>query len=282
MYSVEKALDILVSKKIVNDKQYWLDNYNKLKNVDNLLIQMANYIEPYKDVIVSPTPLYPKVEYYETANKTRILKGNLDNFQIACYKNGIANNKLPFDNCVNLTFFTYGVDETTKKKNYWATSILYANHSVQGSWQSNGFPKKQSVLIKYKDGKVEMQQIINITDLDLNRIDWVIGGLGLRNKDKLIRFEDEGFDMSVAYKTWKTLIGYSIKENRIWLITRPNIRNRKTLLDRSYDLNDLAMDFMEMDYLLVTDGGGSTVQYKDGKIIAGGSGRLIHSVGYFK
>lgn len=44
----EKALDTLVREKIINSKDYWLNNKNSLNYLDLLIINMANYIENNK------------------------------------------------------------------------------------------------------------------------------------------------------------------------------------------------------------------------------------------
>jgi len=223
-----------------------------------------------------------KVEYFETPNKTRILCGDIGQFNVGISITGIPNNKLNIRNGSNLTFFTYSDNPI----NYWATSILYVDGKILGSWQSNNFPKPQSVLIITKDNKVDMKQIKNINEINLSNVKYVIGGLGINCNGKLIKYEEEGFNSTVTYSTWKTLIGYSKKNNKLYIITRPSIRNRKTILDMRYDIeNNLQKDLL-IDYginmLLAVDGGGSTSMYKDGKIIAGGSGRKIHSYCYFE
>ena len=287
MYSVDKALDILVSKKVVNNKQYWLDNYSKLQNVDNLIIQMANYIEPYKEVVPPAPTTTPKIEYYETPNKTRILCSDVSNLKIGIAKDGISNSKLP-NNSINGTFFHYGYDDKTKKTIYYSTSLLYLDHNgikgVQGSWTANHYPYKQSCLIKYKDGSITMKQVLNIAEIqsELSKIEWLIGGVGLYGNGKLLRYEDEGFIgvfSDIARKAPKSLIGVNSKTNKIYLVTRENIANR----DKKYDLEDLALDLVadySIDYILQLDSGGSTSMRKDDKNIIS-TGRKIHSYLYF-
>lgn len=293
--TINEALDILsnTSPKIITDKQYWLNNYNKLQNVDYLILQMANYIEPYKEIVITP-----KIEYYETPNKTRILCSDISNFHIGVALSGVANSqlntKLGLKNAINGTFFYSGKDNNGKIV-YYSTSILYIDYNgvkgVQGSWVANHSPCKQSCLIKYKDNTIVMKRLLNISEIqsELPKIEFVLGGIGLYQDGKLLRYEDEGFVgvfADVARKADKTLIGVNTKTKKVYLVTRPSIANRekKNLLGKKlYDLEDLAKD-LALDYgvnlVLQLDGGNSTAMIKDSKTIIS-SGRVIHSYCYF-
>lgn len=290
--TINEALDILsnTSPKIITDKQYWLNNYNKLQNVDYLILQMANYIEPYKTPS-TPVQTQFKVEYYESANKTRALIGDVANFHIGVSPSGIAGSQITsktgIKNLINGTFFYNGKDSNNKAI-YYSTSILYIDYNgvkgVQGSWQANHFPYPQSCLFKYKDNTMKMKRVYKIADIEseLPKCEFVLGGIGLLDNGKLLRYEDEGFIgafSDVARKANKTLIGVNTTKNKVYLVTRANIANR----DTKYDLEDLAKD-LYIDFgcnlVLQLDGGGSTLHCKDGKNIISTS-RVIHSYCYF-
>lgn len=237
-----------------------------------------------------------KVDYFQTPFKTRILQGDLANLHVGVAPKGINSNRLKIKNGVNGTFYSRGRDD---KNNivYYSTSLLYIDYNgvrgVQGTWTANHYPYKQSCVFKYKDGTVAMKPVLNIAEIqsELPKVEFMLGGVGLYGNDKLIRHEDEGFKgvfSDIARKTNKTLVGVNSKTKKIVLVTRENIKNRevrnKNTNRKLYDLEDLAIDLVKdfgCDSILQLDGGGSTVQYKDGKIIAGGTSRTIHSYIYF-
>lgn len=237
-----------------------------------------------------------QVKYFETPYKTRILLGNVADLHIGVAPKGINSSKLPIKNGINGTFYYSGYDEQKKEKIYYATSLLYVDYNgvkgVQGSWTANHFPNKQSCVIKYKDGSIKMIPVLNISQIqsELPRIEFVIGGAGLYNNGKIIKHEDEGFKgvfADIGRKCNKTLLGINTKTKQSVLVTRENLKNRESMnfitKRKLYDLEDLAKDLVAdygCDAVLQLDGGGSTVQYKDGKRIVGG-GRIIHNYLYF-
>lgn len=237
-----------------------------------------------------------KIEYYETANKTRILCGDSSNFHIGISSKGISNSKLNIENGINGTFYYSGLD-TDKVRQYYSTSLLYIDYKgikgVQGTWTANHYPYKQSCLIKYKDSSITMKAILNIAEIqnELYKIEFILGGVGLFSCGKLIKHENEGFKgvfADISRKANKTLIGVNSKTKKIYLVTRENIKNReqKNLITKRklYDLEDLAKDLSidyGCDYVIQLDGGGSTTFVKDGKNIIS-TGRIIHSYCYFE
>lgn len=276
--NINEALDILESKKIVKDKQYWLDNYTKLKSTDNLILQMAEYIEPYKDIVISPTPQPIKDVYYtETKNGTRQIFLPPEKLQIDVYNNlKRANSFTKYKYAMNGTFFLM-------QSPSYSCSMLIVDGKIL-RWGSNYYDKgkPQSCIIIYKNGSVEMKRLLNVADLGnkLYSVKNLIGGIGLINKDDVNFKYDlniEGFPSGVARKCHKSAIGYIKKTNQLVLLTRPNIYNSHPT---EYDLLDLARD-CEYDFCCVADGSGSTMMVADGKYkLKSTDNRGIHHVLY--
>lgn len=275
MYTVDKALDILTnaSPKIVKDKQYWLDNYNKLKSVDSLIIQMANYIEPFKEDKVEEDK---KVYYTETPNGTRQIFMNPSQLKIDVYPKMVGVNTFTkYKFASNGSFF--GGNPC------YSTTPLIVNGEIL-RWGSN-YGKQQSCIIIYKDNKVEMRKLNSVADLGnkLYSVKNLIGGIGLVNKDdSTFKYnpESEGYVGSilsgVTRKCHKSAIGYIKATNELVLLTRPYIYHKSST---QYDLLDLVND-CQWDYGISTDGSGSSFMIADGKYTLKGDGRKIYSVLY--
>ncbi len=214
-----------------------------------------------------------KIKYSVTPNKTHQLSGNVEDLQV---KIANKNNRLITEkNCVNGTFFW----NTKNPNEKYPTSILYAEGKLYKA-TANHLPSPQSVFIVYKDNTVEMKRIKNISELDLEKVRLAIGGIGLRNTlDPTFKYapEAEGFKgayADVLRKTNKTVIGYNKKENKIYLMCRPDIYHSNSLL---YDLQKLVKD-CDYDIALSVDGGGSSCMFVDGENVFKGDGRIIHNI----
>jgi hypothetical protein len=213
------------------------------------------------------------VKYSVTANKTHQLSGNVEDLQVKIVNKN--NRQITEKNCVNGTFFW----NTTTPGEKYSTSILYAEGKLYKA-TANHLPSPQSVFIVYKNNTVEMKRIKNISELDLDKIRLVIGGIGLRNTlDSNFKYnpEAEGFKgvyADVLRKANKTIIGYNKKENKIYLMCRPNIYHESSY---QYDLLKLVKD-CEYDIALSVDGGGSTFMNANGKNVFVGDGRIIHNI----
>ncbi len=68
---VNKAINHLVECEVINSPSYWMANYSKVKYLDNLLIKVANYIEPDSSYKVKVT-----------ANELNVRKGAGTNYGI--------------------------------------------------------------------------------------------------------------------------------------------------------------------------------------------------------
>lgn len=213
------------------------------------------------------------VKYSVTANKTHQLSGNVEDLQVKIVNKN--NRQITEKNCVNGTFFW----NTTTPGEKYSTSILYAEGKLYKA-TANHLPSPQSVFIVYKNNTVEMKRIKNISELDLDNIRLVIGGIGLRNTlDSKFKYDPtaEGFSgvyADVLRKANKTVIGYNKKENKIYLMCRPNIYHESSY---QYDLLKLVKD-CEYDIALSVDGGGSTFMNANGKNVFVGDGRIIHNI----
>lgn len=275
MYNIEKALDVLISHKIISDKQYWINNHIKLKHTDELIVKIADYIEPYKEVEQEIKEI-KKVYYTETPNGTRQIFLPPEKLHIDIFDKLTKNN--------SFTKYKYAVNGVFFGGTTFATSILMRNGDYMGKcrWTSN-YGKPQSCLIINKDNTVWMTKLNNITDLGnkLYSAKHIIGGIGLLNEtdpDFKYNPSSEGFTGSILAGLEracnKTAIGYIAKTNQIVLLTRPNIHHTN-----GYSLFQLAKD-CELTYCVSLDGSGSTFCIADGKYMLKGDNRGIYTALY--
>lgn len=171
---------------------------------------------------------------------------------------GIPTKSVPYKFAINGTFFTTGKGDDGKP--LWVpTSPIVVNGQAKWRWASNHTPKPQSAIIIWKDNTVSMQRIKSISEVDLTKVKHLIAGLGIVNKidpnfsyDFLTEWSSSFAD--VIRFTNKTCIGYSIKENKIYLIATKPIETDSSI---KYDLTDIANE-LKLDLLLNLDNGGST------------------------
>lgn len=214
-----------------------------------------------------------EILYSKTGNGTYQLSGSVDKFGVKIVNKSNRSIEEPY--CVNGTFF-WNAGGGLK----YSTSILYANNQLYQP-NTNHLPGAQSVFIVYKDNRVEMRQIkVLPSEVDLTKVKIAIGGIGLvNNKDPKFKYNPTGEGFSGTYsdvlrKTAKTVIGYNAKENKIYLMCRPNIVHKATL---GYDLLNLVKD-CGYDIALSVDGGGSTFMNNATDMVLKGDGRTIHNI----
>jgi N-acetylmuramoyl-L-alanine amidase len=224
-----------------------------------------------------------KVEFIKYKNGMTELKGNpLELGQ------RVVDKKIwditEFTNCTNCSFYWYNPDGTT-----YPTSILYENgityQSVANHYKDFGCP--QSVFIVYKDGKVDMKRIKNLSELNIANIRLAVGGLGLRNtQDSEFYYSPvtEGFkagyasngkwkDFSdVLRKANKTVLGYNKRLNKCYLLTVPSVTHGDLI-------KLISMGEEPYDIAISLDGGGSTFMDALGKyVFKGQATRQIYNI----
>jgi N-acetylmuramoyl-L-alanine amidase len=192
-----------------------------------------------------------------------------------------------FTNCTNGVFFVLQGNGKTHP-----TSILYENgityQSVANHYKDFGCP--QSVFIVYKDGKVDMKRIKNLSELNISNVRLAVGGLGLRNtQDPKFYYSPvtEGFkagyasngkwkDFSdVLRKANKTVLGYNKRLNKCYLLTVPSITHGDLI-------KLISMGEEPYDIAISLDGGGSTFMDAFGKYVFQGqnSRRIYNIIGF--
>ena len=195
-----------------------------------------------------------------------------------------------FTNCTNGVFFVLQGNGKTHP-----TSILYENgvayQSVANHFRDFGTP--QSVFIIYKDGKVDMKRIKNLSELNIANIRLAVGGLGLRNtqdpkfyyspvtegfkKDYTLKGELKDFS-DVLRKANKTVLGYNKRLNKCYLLTVPSVTHGELIKIISDNSTGEAYDIA-----ISVDGGGSSFMDADWKyVFQGQNTRRIYSILRFK
>lgn len=205
---------------------------------------------------------------YVKTDKAHVLKGHPSELEVILFEKGVVNTKVPYTNCVNGTFFTYQHDGK-----YFSLSPLVADGKPQ-RWGACHAPKHQSCFVFYKDGTVAMERLINVAELDLNKVKHVVGGVGLVNKnDKSFMYDPvgEGFGTDILRNCEKTVMAY--RNGEVFLLTCKMYHSSST----QYDLLDLCKDH-DFDMAISLDGGGSTFLKHGNTYKENGDGRKVHNI----
>lgn len=216
-----------------------------------------------------------KVEYKKYSNGMTELKGSPQSLTIEVVDKKIWD-ITEFTNCTNGTFYWHDINNKS-----YATSILYNNGKLYQA-VANHFPNPQSVFIIYKDGKVDLKRIKNISELDINNIQLTVGGVGLRNtQDDKFYYSPvtEGFSgvyADVLRRANKTVLGYNKKLDKCYLLTIPNVTHGELI-------NLISQGEEHYDIAISLDGGGSTFMNAKGDyVFKGQATRRIHNIIRFK
>ncbi|MFA9423773.1 MAG: N-acetylmuramoyl-L-alanine amidase [Sedimentibacter sp.] len=213
-----------------------------------------------------------QVDYYVTPKMTHQLCGNIEDFGIKIVNK--SNLSIEDAYCVNGTFYWQDVNGVT-----YPTSILYAEGIIYQE-NANHFPSPQDTFVVFRDGTIKMIRIKKLSELNLNDVRLAIGGIGLRDTmDEDFEYDPKETGFSGVYsdvlqKANKTVLGYNKKENKIYLMCRPNIYHKSLIL---YDLVKLVKD-CEYDIAVSVDGGGSPFMNNGTEMVFKGDGRLINNI----
>jgi hypothetical protein len=248
------------------DAMFWIKSL--LKGRHAMCIDPKGLVEEARQV--------SRVRYKKYSDRIHELRGNPEDLAVEIVDKRIWD-ITEFTNMVNGTFYWY----LTNGKTY-PTSILYFDGKVYQSIANHylRFGTPQSVFIIHKNGTVDMKRIRKLAELDIENIRMVIGGLGLRNtKDAKFYYSPvtEGFKdayADVLRKANKTVIGYNVKLNKVYLLVVKNATHGELLNIISDNSTGEAYDIA-----LSVDGGGSTFMDALGKyVFKGQATRRIHNI----
>lgn len=267
---LDGALDVLIREGLLSTKDYWTANAIKGKSCDGVYVKtlILNVAERLGYKIPADKSYIP----YEVVGTTHIARVDPMQLDISMQNTSIENT--PFENGVNGTFFWY--TDSTRKQTYpngilIKDGVIIQNAATHAEKSDRSCP--QSVLIIYKDGKVEIKRIkyasIELKDT-LSSIRLAIGGLGLISRYKYSP-ATEGFYTpfaDVLRSTVKTFIGYKKSENLIYIMIRP---------DSTHDRIIQSCQNLGLDLAISLDGGGSSSLKIDKAIKVPGDGRKINN-----
>jgi len=213
-----------------------------------------------------------EVRYKKYSDRIHELRGEVKDLFVKIVNK--SNRAIEEPYCVNGTYFWH----TDKPNIKYSTSILYADGKIYQA-AANHLPYPQSVYIVYKDNTVEMKLIKYLSELDLDKIKLVIGGVGIRNTlDSTFRYSpvSEGFSgvyADVLRRSNKTLIGYNKRLNKQSLLVLKNVTMAEVISIISDNSTGEAYDIC-----LMVDGGGSTTLNNETDMVVYGDGRIIHNI----
>lgn len=270
----------------INDMQY-LEFYKDSENlIKKLAIPMSNNIIVNEPVVEQPV-IDNSIGYSRSENNTFQQWGNPKQLGTKIVNQKNSTIQEPYS--MNSIFFWW-LD--TAKTQCYPTSI-YIKDGVILRNESNhldAFNAPQSVFIVYKDGRVEIRKVKYATELDYKNIVVGVGGIGLKDStNSNFKYDpaSEGFKkgkhlktgITVDYsdvlrQTTKSVVGYNIKEDKVYLMMRPAIYHSHPLY---YDLLEL-VDDCKYDLAVSLDGGSSCYFNNADEMVYKGSGRVIYSI----
>lgn len=214
-----------------------------------------------------------KVEYKKYSDRIHELKGTPLDLTVK-----IVDKRIWFiteyTNCTNGTFFWRNDKGIT-----YSTSPLIIDNFVHQRFCNH--EKPQSVFVIYKDGKVTLQRVTDVLQLDnFYSVKLAVGGVGLRNtQDSKFRYSpvSEGFVgkyADVLAKRNKTVLGYNKNLDKVYLLAVKNASHGELLNiisdNRTGEAYDIAVSL---------DGGGSTFMDANNKYVFKGENfRKIHNI----
>lgn len=213
------------------------------------------------------------VRYKKYSDRIHELRGEVKDFGIKVVKKSNRSIEEPY--CTNGTFQWW--EDVARKKPY-PTSILYFDGKVYQA-SANHLPCPQSVYITYKNDTVDLKRIKNLSELNLDNIKQVVGGVGIRNVfDSTFKYSPvtEGFSgafADVLARSDKTFIGYNKRLNKQYLLVLKNVTMAEAIAIMTDNSTGEAYDI-----ILMLDGGGSSFLNNLIAMIVYGDGRYIHHI----
>lgn len=282
------------AKKTIQDKakldtnsMQYLEFYRHGEDlIKKLAVPMTNNIIVKEPIIEQPI-IDTSIGYSRSANNTFQQWGNPK--QLGTKIVNQKNNTIEEPHSMNSIFFWW-LD--TVKTQCYPTSIYIKDGIILRNEANHldAFGTPQSVFIVYKDGRVEIRKVKYATELDYKNIVVGVGGIGLKdstNTNFKYNPASEGFKkgkhlktgVTVDYsdvlrQTTKAVVGYNIKEDKVYLMMRPNIYHSHPLY---YDLLEL-VDDCKYDIAVSLDGGSSCFYNNADDMVFKGSGRVIYSI----
>lgn len=289
-----KEMTFDIAKKTIQDKagldnnsMQYLEFYKYGEDlIKKLAVPMVNNIIVKEPIIEQPIINTP-IGYSRTPNNTFQQWGNPK--QLGTKIVNQKNNTIQEPHCMNSIFFWW-LD--TAMTQCYPTSIYIKDGVILRNEANHldAFGTPQSVFIVYKNGKVEMKKVKYATELDYKNIVVGVGGIGLKDStNPSFKYDptSEGFKkgkhlktgITVDYsdvlrQTTKAVVGYNIKEDKVYIMMRPNIYHSHSLY---YDLLDLVND-CSYDLAVSLDGGSSCFYNNADDMVLKGSGRVIYSI----
>lgn len=156
-------------------------------------------------------------------------------------------------------------------KSMRSISTLVSNGKILAEHLSHDNVKRGTLVI-YKNGttKVEMIDFVS-KHPNVKNIKFAIGGFNILPIGKTIRqqMKEEWFDYNaVGYKTWRSMIGYSKKVNKVLIVIAPNI---------DAEQGQALMKKVGCDIAVGLDSGGSTAGRFNNNIIKATT-RSLHNI----
>ena len=270
-----------------NNSMQFLEFYRYGEDlIKKLAVPMVNDVVVKEPIIEQPI-VDNSIGYSRSANNTFQQWGNPK--QLGTKIVNQKNNTIQEPHSMNSIFFWW-LD--TARTQCYPTSIYIKDGVILRNEANHldAFGTPQSVFIVYRDGRVEIKKVKYATELDYKNIVVGVGGIGLKDStNPNFRYApaSEGFKkgkhlktgVTVDYsdvlrQTTKAVVGYNIKEDKVYLMMRPNIYHSHPLY---YDLLEL-VDDCKYDLAISLDGGSSCYFNNADEMVYKGSGRVIYSI----
>lgn len=287
----ENALDYLVSNKVINSPNYWIENKDKLEYLDDLILNFAKHIG-----YISKTNVVNviKESKYYVENDIHFLEIPVENFKIKYWdKPKKTTSKKNYFNLgyfarIKVNFNGKDVIFTVPVGNFcgdiiesetpsYVLEYLRENGSVQNGKVKINSKTPMSTLIVRNNGKCSIEKTMSLSDdvvFAVSGAPIIINGRDPSFKNEVLT---EGWDTSIVRATLHGFI--TVKDNKI--IYMGFETKTKDCFTSSEVYNKLKT--YNFDTVLKMDGGGSTILNFNGKnvFIEEKENRIVNNLGEY-
>lgn len=193
-------------------------------------------------------------EYYKVS-QTHVVEVDPMALRIAIFDK--PGHLIPLDN-----FVTSGYQWHLPNGETYPLGILVSKGVIINNWQPHDLPA--GTLIIYKDGRVEVRELLTITNE--KDVWFAVSGCSILPE---IRMKSAGFVApydDIARATWRPVIGYNPNKRKAVIAVRP---------DSSIERGQLTLKNLDCDRGITLDAGGSTILKVDGKLYKSATRRLF-------
>lgn len=270
--TIENALDYLCKEKVINTPDYWIENYSKIKYLDELIINFATKLGCKFEKPIEDTN--PQNSKYYIENGIHFVEIPINKFKIKYWDK--PKKTTDIKNYFNLGYFAKEASgKTIPIGNLVIDGKVYSEAKTNTSW-INLSKKKVSTLFVTNDNKA----YVSITDGNEKNIKYAISGAPIIINGKDISWSKDvvpqGWGSDITRSTAHSLIG--LKNGKLFYI---GLSTMSANCIQSSEIYNKLKQYGFNDVLKL-DGGGSCVLDNNGKnVLVTSENRRINTIGMY-